>query len=64
MYGSAFRLLEYANATSFTMPIADDRNKEMLGHYEWLIRPDANASETKPWNFRYDWKYKAKDCFN
>jgi hypothetical protein len=63
IYGSAFRLLEYANTTSLTRPIGDDPQKEILGNYEWLIRPDANASKTEPWKFSYDWKYKAKGCF-
>jgi hypothetical protein len=64
IYGSAFKLLEYVNATSAKSPIDEDHEKEILGKYEWLVRPDVNASNNKPWSYKYDWKYKAMECFN
>eukprot|EP00535_Pseudo-nitzschia_heimii_P005367 CAMPEP_0197181724 /NCGR_PEP_ID=MMETSP1423-20130617/5916_1 /TAXON_ID=476441 /ORGANISM="Pseudo-nitzschia heimii, Strain UNC1101" /LENGTH=851 /DNA_ID=CAMNT_0042632027 /DNA_START=349 /DNA_END=2904 /DNA_ORIENTATION=+ len=61
LYGSAFRLIEYLNGTSAGEAHGELREEEeVLGRYEWLIRPDGGA---KPWKFRYDWNYKAKECF-
>ena len=63
LYGSAFRLLKYLNNTSSEKSSRETRSDaEILGKYEWLIRPDISNPKTKSWTFRYDWKYKAKEC--
>mmetsp|Transcript_19649 Transcript_19649/g.48899 ORF Transcript_19649/g.48899 Transcript_19649/m.48899 type:complete len:908 (-) Transcript_19649:42-2765(-) len=63
LYGSAFRLLKYLNSTSKEVTSElDQLNDEMLGNYEWLIKPDIADPKSEPWNFRYDWKYKAREC--
>ena len=62
--GSVVRLLKYQNRNSSEKSSGGTMSDtEILGNYEWLIRPDMLKPNTKSWNFRYDWKYKAKECF-